>query len=68
MTIHNGTSATGRSQGYGYVTFESVEEATAAIFGMHDTELDGRRLKVDLSSFLYLVPQSKFCFGLVCYW
>ncbi|KAF9194056.1 hypothetical protein BGZ49_003206, partial [Haplosporangium sp. Z 27] len=44
---------TGRSRGYGYVTFESKDDADAAINGLDDSELDGRTIKVSY-------PQANF--------
>jgi heterogeneous nuclear ribonucleoprotein A1/A3 len=40
---------TGRSKGFGFVEFETVEEATAAKEAMDGKELDGRPLKVDFA-------------------
>ncbi|KAI3649239.1 hypothetical protein MP228_005906, partial [Amoeboaphelidium protococcarum] len=37
----------GRSKGFGFVTFSSEESASAAINEMNDQELDGRRIRVD---------------------
>ena len=37
----------GRSRGFGFVTFVDSESARAAIDGMNGTELDGRTLKVN---------------------
>ncbi|KAG1904377.1 RNA-binding domain-containing protein [Suillus fuscotomentosus] len=41
---------TGRSRGFGFVTFNGNEEAEAAIAGMNEQELDGRRLRVNLAN------------------
>jgi RNA recognition motif-containing protein len=38
---------TGRSRGFGFVTFSSDEEAASAMEQMNGTELDGRRLNVN---------------------
>ena len=38
---------TGRSRGFGFVTFVNDESAAAAITGMNETELDGRTIKVN---------------------
>jgi hypothetical protein len=39
--------ATGRSRGFGFVTFDTPTAAEEAIKQMHGTELDGRTLKVN---------------------
>ena len=38
---------TGRSKGFGFVEMNSGEEAQAAITGLNEHELDGRRLTVN---------------------
>lgn len=37
---------TGRSRGFGFVTFDDSEDAANAISAMDGSELDGRRIKV----------------------
>lgn len=41
---------TGRSRGFGFVTYHNGEDAQSAINGMHETDLDGRRIKVNLAN------------------
>lgn len=41
---------TGRSRGFGFVTYGSDMEAQAAIQVMNDTELDGRRIRVNIAN------------------
>uniref|UniRef100_A0A8H7Y5A7 RRM domain-containing protein n=1 Tax=Psilocybe cubensis TaxID=181762 RepID=A0A8H7Y5A7_PSICU len=41
---------TGRSRGFGFVTYSSAQEADAAIGGLNEQELDGRRIKVNLAN------------------
>ena len=41
---------TGRSRGFGFVTFGTEQEANAAIGGLNEQELDGRRIKVNLAN------------------
>lgn len=38
---------TGRSRGFGFVTFEAADSARAAIAGMNDAILDGRTINVN---------------------
>lgn len=40
---------TGRSRGFGFVYYESLDDARAAKEAMCDTEIDGRRIRVDYS-------------------
>ncbi|KAI0717267.1 hypothetical protein C8T65DRAFT_641933 [Cerioporus squamosus] len=41
---------TGRSRGFGFVTFSSQTEAQTAIASLNEQELDGRRIKVNLAN------------------
>merc|ERR1712048_1185973 len=43
------TGADGSSKGYGFVTYEKPEEAKAALEKMNDTEVDGKKLFVDVA-------------------
>ncbi len=40
----------GRSRGFGFVTFETAESAKAAQEAMHGQEIDGRQLRVDFAN------------------
>ena len=40
---------TGRSRGFGFVTFDSEENATAARDAMHNQNLDGRQIRIDFA-------------------
>ena len=41
---------TGRSRGFGFVTYGTSEEAEAAIASLNEGDLDGRRIKVNLAN------------------
>lgn len=41
---------TGRSRGFGFVTYGSSTEADAAINSLNEQELDGRRIKVNIAN------------------
>ena len=40
---------TGRSRGFGFVTFADDEAADKAVAALNQTELDGRTIKVDVA-------------------
>ena len=40
---------TGKSKGFGFVEFTSIEEATAAKDAMDGKEVDGRELRIDFA-------------------
>ncbi|KIM31949.1 hypothetical protein M408DRAFT_56971, partial [Serendipita vermifera MAFF 305830] len=41
---------TGRSRGFGFVTYSTQQEADGAISTLNEQELDGRRIKVNLAN------------------
>ncbi|MFZ4713364.1 MAG: RNA recognition motif domain-containing protein [Bacteriovoracaceae bacterium] len=41
---------TGKSKGFGFVSFENQDQATAALEGMNNQMLDGRTIKVDYAT------------------
>ena len=41
---------TNRSRGFGFVTYSNQAEAEYAIEKMNDTELDGRRIRVNIAN------------------
>ncbi|KAF8735001.1 hypothetical protein AX14_002959 [Amanita brunnescens Koide BX004] len=41
---------TGRSRGFGFVTYSSTDEANSAIQNLHEQTLDGRRIKVNIAN------------------
>lgn len=41
---------TGRSRGFGFVTFADAEDASHALQKMNGTDLDGRTIRVDLAT------------------
>ena len=41
---------TGRSRGFGFVTFMTQQEADAAIMALNEQELDGRRIRVNMAT------------------
>ncbi|KAI8811427.1 hypothetical protein BJ742DRAFT_658746, partial [Cladochytrium replicatum] len=41
---------TGRSRGFGFVTFATTESAQAAVDNMNEQELDGRNVRVNLAN------------------
>ncbi|CAH1252174.1 RNA-binding protein 3-like isoform X1 [Branchiostoma lanceolatum] len=41
---------TGRSRGFGFITFDSPDAAAAARSAMHEQELDGRTIRVDYAN------------------
>lgn len=41
---------TGRSRGFGFVTYGTQQEADAAIAGLNEQDLDGRRIRVNMAN------------------
>jgi RNA recognition motif-containing protein len=50
---------TGRSRGFGFVTFETVQSATDAQEKMNDAVLDGRNLRVNEAFERSRIPQNQ---------
>ena len=50
---------TGRSRGFGFVTFEDDEAADKAVAALNGTELDGRTIRVDVAQALSLIHISE---------
>lgn len=50
QTVLIGDKRSGQSRGFGFVYFETVEEATAALTKTNGTLLDGRSIRVDYSA------------------
>ncbi|KAJ7857241.1 putative glycine-rich RNA-binding protein [Mycena olivaceomarginata] len=44
------TATTGRSRGFGFVTYSSDNEANTAIERLNEQELDGRRIRVNMAN------------------
>jgi RNA recognition motif-containing protein len=42
---------TGRSRGFGFVTMSSIAEAEKVVSELHDTDVDGRVLRVQIAGF-----------------
>ena len=49
---------TGRSRGFGFVTFDNTEDMEECIAKLHATELDGRKISVTRA-----IPQSEIAPG-----
>ncbi|KAJ1549490.1 hypothetical protein HK096_011493, partial [Nowakowskiella sp. JEL0078] len=41
---------TGRSRGFGFISFSNADDAQAAIQGMNEQDLDGRSIRVNLAN------------------
>ncbi|KAF7300663.1 RRM domain-containing protein [Mycena chlorophos] len=48
-SVHMKDRETGRCRGFGFVTMSTPDEAQAAIAGLNEQELDGRRLRVNVA-------------------